>query len=36
MHVRPEACGFTTWAALRMLIWVGVRVLVVSLAAAMV
>ena len=36
MHVRPKARGFTTRAALRMLIWVGVRVLVVSLAAAMV
>jgi hypothetical protein len=36
MHVRREACGFATRGALRMLIWVGVRVLIVSLAAAMV
>lgn len=36
MHMQPEACVFPTRAALRMLIWVGVRVLIVSLAAAMV
>ncbi len=36
MRMRPEAGMSPTRAALRMLIWVGVRVLIVSLAAGMV